>query len=185
MKNQYRTHNCGELNSKNIGEEVRLAGFVQTIRNLGKMMFIDLRDENGITQIVIQNENTLAEKCQDLNKECTLTVCGKVLERSSKNPKLPTGEIEVVANDITILGKCKANLPFEINVEGQNVREDLRLEYRFLDLRNEKIHQNIKLRAKILKDFRKAMDELDFTEIQTPILANSSPEGARDFLVPS
>lgn len=185
MKNQYRTHNCGELNRKNVGEEVRLAGFVQTIRNLGKMKFIDLRDENGITQIVLNDENGVEEKGKDLNKECTLTVCGKVVERSSKNPNLPTGEIEVVANDITILGKCKANLPFEINIEGQNVREDLRLEYRFLDLRNEGIHQNIKLRSKVLKDFRKAMDELDFTEIQTPILANSSPEGARDFLVPS
>ncbi len=185
MKNKYRTHNLGELTIKNIGEEVRLAGFVQTIRNLGKMLFIDLRDENGITQIVINDEKGLEEKCKDLNKECTLAVCGKVVERSSKNPKIPTGEIEVVANDITILGKCKANLPFEINVEGQNVREDLRLEYRFLDLRNEKIHENIKLRSKVLKDFRKAMDELDFTEIQTPILANSSPEGARDFLVPS
>lgn len=185
MKNKFRTHNLGELTIKNVGEEVRLAGFVQTIRNLGKMLFIDLRDENGITQIVINDENGLGEKCKGLNKECTLAVCGKVVERSSKNPNIPTGEIEIVANDITILGKCKANLPFEINVEGQNVREDLRLEYRFLDLRNQKIHQNIKLRSKVLKDFRKAMDELEFIEIQTPILANSSPEGARDFLVPS
>ena len=185
MENKYRTHNCGELNIKNVGEEVRLAGFVQTIRNLGKMIFVDLRDENGITQIVINEEANLAEKCKDLNKECTLGVTGKVFERSSKNPKIPTGEIEVVAEDMTILGKCKANLPFEINVEDQNVREDLRLEYRFLDLRNEKIHKNIKLRSKVLKDFRNEMDKLGFTEIQTPILANSSPEGARDFLVPS
>ncbi len=185
MKNQYRTHSCGELNIKNIGQEVRLAGFVQTIRNLGKMKFLDLRDENGITQIVLNEESNLVEKCEDLNKECTITVCGKVVERSSKNPKIPTGEIEVVANDLNVLGKCKPNLPFEINSEGQNVREDLRLEYRFLDLRNEKIHQNIKLRSKVLKDFRNEMDKLGFTEIQTPILANSSPEGARDFLVPS
>ena len=185
MKNKYRTHNCGELNIKNVGEEVKIAGFVQTIRNLGKMMFIDLRDENGITQLVINEEAGLAEKCKDLNKECTITVAGRVAERSSKNDKLSTGEIEVVATDLTILGKCRANLPFEINVENQNVREDLRLEYRFLDLRNEKIHNNIKLRSKILKDMRKEMDKLGFTEIQTPILANSSPEGARDFLVPS
>ncbi len=185
MKNKYRTHNCGELNITNVGEEVRLAGFVQTIRNLGKMMFIDLRDEYGITQIVLNEKADLVEKSQDLNKECTITVTGKVLERSSKNDKLPTGEIEVVATDLTVLGKCRANLPFEINMEGQNVREDLRLEYRFLDLRNEKIHQNIHMRSKILKDFRKEMDNLGFSEIQTPILANSSPEGARDFLVPS
>ncbi len=185
MENKYRTHNCGQLNIKNVGEEVRLAGFVQTIRNLGKMMFVDLRDENGITQIVINEESNLKEKIKDLNKECTMTVSGKVTERSNKNDKIPTGEIEIVATDLTVLGKCNPNLPFEINVEGQSVREDLRLEYRFLDLRNEKIHQNIKLRSKILKDFRKEMDALDFTEIQTPILANSSPEGARDFLVPS
>lgn len=185
MKNQYRTHNCGELSIKNVGEEVRLAGFVQTIRNLGKMMFLDLRDENGITQIVINENAGLAEKCKNLNKECTITVAGKVTQRSSKNDKIATGEIEVVATDLEILGRCKASLPFEVNVEDQNVREDLRLEYRFLDLRNQKIHQNIKLRSKILKDFRNEMDKLDFTEIQTPILANSSPEGARDFLVPS
>ena len=185
MENKYRTKNCGELSMKNVGEEVRLAGFVQTIRNLGKMMFIDLRDENGITQIVINEDANLGEKIQYLNKECTITVAGKVLERSSKNDKIPTGEIEVVASDLEVLGKCKAELPFEINVPGQNVREDLRLEYRFLDLRNEKIHNNIKLRSKILKDFRNEMDKLGFTEIQTPILANSSPEGARDYLVPS
>ncbi len=185
MKNQYRTHTCGELNINNKGEEVVLSGFVQTIRNLGKMMFLDLRDENGMTQIVINEEANLSDKIKDLAKECTIMVSGRVLERSNKNDKIPTGEIEVVAEDLTILGKCRANLPFEINVEGQNVREDLRLEYRFLDLRNTKIHQNIKLRSKVLKDFRKEMDALGFTEIQTPILANSSPEGARDFLVPS
>ncbi|MBO5397596.1 MAG: aspartate--tRNA ligase [Clostridia bacterium] len=183
--NEYRTHNCGELKIDNVNEEVRLAGFVQTIRNLGKMMFIDLRDENGITQIVIAETAGLEEKVKDITKECTITVSGKVVERSSKNPKISTGDIEIIAEDITVLGKCKNALPFEINVEGQNVREDLRLEYRFLDLRNENIHKNILLRSKIMKDFRTIMDELGFTEIQTPILANSSPEGARDFLVPS
>ncbi len=183
MANEYRTHNCGELRISNIGNEVKLAGFVQKIRNLGKMQFIDLRDENGITQIVINEE--LFDVCQNINNECTLTVTGEVVERSSKNNKKPTGEIEVLAKSITILGKCRNVLPFEINVPDQNVREDLRLEYRFLDLRNEKIHNNIKKRSKILKDFRTEMDALDFTEIQTPILANSSPEGARDFLVPS
>ena len=185
MANIYRTHNCGELRATNINEEVRLAGFVQTIRNLGKMMFIDLRDEFGITQIVISDVENFEKEIKDINKECTITVSGKVVERSSKNDKISTGDIEIVAKNITVLGKCRGSLPFEINIENQNVREDLRLEYRFLDLRNNKIHQNIKLRSKIMKDFRNAMDELGFTEIQTPILANSSPEGARDFLVPS
>ena len=185
MINKYKTNNCGELRITDVNKEVRLAGFVQTIRNLGKMMFIDLRDEKGITQIVVSEEANLDDKLKDVVKECTISVTGTVVERSSKNDKIPTGEIEVIANDITVLGKCKNALPFEINVENQNVREDLRLEYRFLDLRNEKIHNNILLRSKILKDFRTAMDSLGFTEIQTPILANSSPEGARDFLVPS
>ncbi len=185
MINEYRTNNCGELRISDVGKEVRLAGFVQTIRNLGKMMFIDLRDEHGITQIVVSENANLEEKLKDITKECTVTIVGEVVERSSKNEKIPTGEIEIIAKDIRVLGKCKNTLPFEINVEGQNVREDLRLEYRFLDLRNEKIHKNILLRSKILKDFRNVMDELGFTEIQTPILANSSPEGARDFLVPS
>ena len=185
MVNKYRTHNCGELNINNVSEEVRLAGFVQTIRNLGKMMFIDLRDEKGITQIVISETAGLESKIKDITKECTITVSGTVVERSSKNPKIPTGDIEVIAKDITMLGKCRNTLPFEINVEDQNVREDLRLEYRFLDLRNDNIHKNLLLRSKIMKDFRTIMDELGFTEIQTPILANSSPEGARDFLVPS
>lgn len=181
MTNKYRTYNCGELNITNVNEEVRLAGFIQTIRNLGKMMFIDLRDEHGITQIVVSE----GIDTKDLTKESTITVSGTVVERASKNPKIPTGDIEIMAKDITILGKCRNVLPFEINVEGQNVREDLRLEYRFLDLRNDNIHKNILLRSKIMKDFRTIMDELGFTEIQTPILANSSPEGARDFLVPS
>ena len=185
MINKYKTNNCGELRITDVEKEVRLAGFVQTIRNLGKMMFIDLRDEYGITQIVISEDANLENKIKDVTKECTVTVTGKVVERTSKNDKIPTGEIEIIASDITVLGKCKSSLPFEVNVENQNVREDLRLEYRFLDLRNEKIHKNILLRSKILKDFRTAMDNLGFTEIQTPILANSSPEGARDFLVPS
>lgn len=185
MINEYRTHSCGELRISNKGEEVRIAGFVQTIRNFGKMMFLDLRDDQGITQVVIADTFENKEVLKDIAKECTLTVTGSVVERSQKNDKLPTGDIEILAKSVNVLGKCRNSLPFEINVEGQNVREDLRLEYRFLDLRNEKIHNNIKLRSKIMKDFRNVMDELGFTEIQTPILANSSPEGARDFLVPS
>ena len=184
MSNEYRTHNCGELRTKNIGEKVRLAGFVQTIRNLGKMIFIDLRDEKGITQIVISEDKKL-DSMKDVNKECTISVYGEVVERSNKNLKIPTGEIEIIVEELTVLGKCRSSLPFEINDDSQVVREDLRLEYRFLDLKNEKIHNKILLRSKILKDFRYEMDNLGFTEIQTPILANSSPEGARDFLVPS
>ncbi len=179
----YRTRNLGELRKQNVGEEVILSGWIQKIRNLGGMIFIDLRDEDGITQIVINNEN-LQEKANSLAKESCVQVEGKVVERTSKNLKMPTGEIEVVANKIEVLGACKSELPFEINT-GEDVREDLRLEYRFLDLRNEKLHKNILLRSKILKELRDKMDELGFYEIQTPILANSSPEGARDYLVPS
>ena len=179
----YRTHNLGELNITNVGEKVELSGWVQKIRNLGGMVFIDLRDEFGITQIVI-NDEKLQEEVKSIYTESCIHIVGKVVERASKNSKISTGEIEVVADSIEVLGKCKNVLPFEINTD-QEVREDLRLEYRFLDLRNQKLHNNILLRSKILKTLRDKMDELDFTEIQTPILANSSPEGARDFLVPS
>ena len=179
----YRTKNLGELRIENAGETVELAGWIQKIRNLGGMVFIDLRDEDGITQIVI-NDEKLQAQAKELVKESCIHIEGKVVERASKNPKMPTGEIEVIASKIEVLGKCKAELPFEINSEVE-AREDLRLEYRFLDLRNEKLHKNILLRSRILKAFRDKMDELGFFEIQTPILANSSPEGARDYLVPS
>lgn len=179
----YRTKNLGELRIENVGETVELAGWIQKIRDLGGMVFIDLRDEDGITQIVI-NDESLQAQAKELVKESCIHIEGKVVERTSKNPKMPTGDIEVIANRIEVLGKCKAELPFEINSEVE-AREDLRLEYRFLDLRNEKLHKNILLRSKILKAFRDKMDELGFFEIQTPILANSSPEGARDYLVPS
>ena len=178
----YRNHNCGELNIENVGQEVVLAGWIQKIRNLGAMKFIDLRDQFGITQIIISED--LKEETDNLVTECVIQVKGTVVERSNKNTKIPTGEIEIDAKEITVLGKCKNVLPFEINTD-QEVREDLRLEYRFLDLRNEKLHNNILLRSKILKTLRDKMDELGFAEIQTPILANSSPEGARDYLVPS
>ncbi len=179
----YRTKTCGELNLKNVNEEVNLSGWVQKIRDLGGMIFIDLRDEDGITQIVV-NDEKLQEEAKEITEESCIHIVGQVVERSNKNLKIPTGEIEVVAKSIEVLGKCKNVLPFEINTD-QEVREDLRLEYRFLDLRNEKLHKNILLRSEILKTLRNRMDELGFTEIQTPILANSSPEGARDYLVPS
>ena len=179
----YRTHNLGELNINNVGEEVELSGWIQKIRNLGGMIFIDLRDQFGITQIVI-NDEKMQEQAKEFTTESCIHIYGKVVERSNKNPKMSTGEIEVVASKMEVLGKCKNVLPFEINTD-QEVREDLRLEYRFLDLRNQKLHDTILLRSKILKTLRDKMDELGFAEIQTPILANSSPEGARDFLVPS
>ncbi len=179
----YRTKTCGELNIKNVKEHVELAGWIQKIRDLGGMTFIDLRDEFGITQIVV-NDEELKKFVKELHTESCIHIEGEVVERASKNPHMKTGNIEVVAQKIEVLGKCKNVLPFEINTD-QEVREDLRLEYRFLDLRNEKLHNNILLRSKILKTIRDKMDELGFTEIQTPILANSSPEGARDYLVPS
>ena len=179
----YRTKTCGELNIENVKEHVELAGWIQKIRDLGGMTFIDLRDEFGITQIVV-NDEELKKFVKDLHTESCIHIEGEVVERASKNEHMKTGDIEVVAEKIEVLGKCKNVLPFEINTD-QEVREDLRLEYRFLDLRNEKLHNNILLRSKILKTIRDKMDELEFTEIQTPILANSSPEGARDYLVPS
>ena len=183
----YRTHTCGELNIKNVGETVKLAGWVQRIRNLGSMQFIDLRDQYGITQIVV-NSQEMQEKMKDVCAETALGIEGKVVERSNKNDKIPTGEIEIDLIDAEILGVCKNVLPFEVNsekAESLNVREDLRLQYRYLDLRNDRIHKNIILRSEAMKVVRKKLDELGFTEIQTPILANSSPEGARDYLIPS
>ena len=180
--NEYRTHNCNELSMKNVGETVKLAGWVQTIRNLGAMKFVDLRDEKGITQILFPGDFDLT----GIVTETVICVEGKVIERSNKNPKISTGDIEIEAKSLKILGKCNNVLPFEVNSEkAGEAREDLRLEYRFLDLRNTKLHNTILLRSEVMKTLRHKMDELGFTEIQTPILANSSPEGARDFLVPS
>ena len=186
MMTMYRDHNCGELNITNVGETVLIAGWIQKIRNLGSMYFIDLRDEFGITQVVVSENEELMAKANGLVTECVISVKGQVVERSNKNTKIPTGEIEIEAKEISVLGKCKNVLPFEVNSEkAGEAREDLRLEYRFLDLRNDKLHKTILLRSKVMKTLRRKMDELGFTEIQTPILANSSPEGARDYLVPS
>ena len=183
----YRDHNCGELNIKNVGETVQLAGWVQRIRNLGEIQFVDLRDQYGITQILISKDE-LKKQMSSITPESVISITGEVRERSNKNLKMPTGEIEIDCNKIRVLGKCKSTLPFEINsekVDISNVREDLRLEYRYLDLRNDRIHKNILLRSDVMKTIRHEMDKLGFYEIQTPILANSSPEGARDYLVPS
>ena len=188
MENIYRTHTCGELNISNVNQEVRLSGWVQRIRNLGAMKFIDLRDQYGITQIVVSDDENIQKQLEGVYTEAVIQVNGKVVERSNKNTKIPTGEIEILAEKIEILGKCKSTLPFEINSEKADidlVKEDLRLEYRFLDLRNERIHNSILLRSKVMRYLRDRMYELGFNEIQTPIIANSSPEGARDYLVPS
>ena len=179
----YRTHNLGELRIENVNQEVELSGWVQKIRNLGGMIFIDLRDQFGITQIVI-NDEKMQEQVKNVPTESCIHICGKVVERSSKNPKMPTGDIEVVANKFEILGKCKNVLPFEINTD-QEVREDLRLKYRYLDIRGEKLKNNLILRAKVIQYLRNQMIEKGFLEVQTPILTSSSPEGARDYLVPS
>ena len=184
--NEYRTHLCNELRESDIGKEVRLAGFVKTIRDLGSLIFVSLRDHYGITQLVITNANLQQEFRDKVNTESTITVSGKVLKRDEKNynDRMETGRVEVEVENFKVLGKAKSVLPFQVE-ESQNVKEDLRLEYRFLDLRNESIHKKIIFRSKVLKTLREKMDKLGFVEIQTPILANSSPEGARDFLVPS
>ena len=182
---EYRTHMCNELGLEDVGKKVKLSGFVKTIRDLGGVIFVDLRDHYGVTQLLINTEDMI-DKVSKVTVESTICVEGEVLKRDAQNvnPAIKTGEIEVRVNSLTVLGKAKNVLPFK--VEGsENVREDLRLEYRFLDLRNEEIHKKIVFRSKVLKFLRDKMDSMNFTEVQTPILANSSPEGARDFLVPS
>mgnify|MGYP004610360267 FL=1 len=182
----YRTNNCGELTKQDVGKNVKIAGWVQTIRDLGGLLFIDLRDQYGITQAVVTVESGLIEMASKIPTESTISIEGpiKIRDEETINKNIPTGEIEVVAEKIEILGKRLKNLPFEINSD-KAVGEDLRLKYRFLDLRNEKLKNNILLRAKVLQFLRNQMIERGFTEVQTPILTSSSPEGARDYLVPS
>ena len=184
--NEYRTHNCGELRKENIGQTVKIAGWVQSVRNLGGLVFVDVRDQYGITQAVTSGESELVEEVSNILTESTISVEGKVRPRGEGaiNNDMPTGEIEIEIEKIEILGKRLKNLPFEINSDIE-AREDLRLQYRFLDLRNEKLKENILLRSKILQFLRTQMIERGFIEVQTPILTSSSPEGARDYLVPS
>ncbi len=180
--NIYRTVNCGELREENIGQEVRIAGWVENIRDHGGVMFLDIRDEYGVLQVVVHDDKLL----ENINRECTVTLGGKVVKRDEDtiNPKIATGYVEVHTDDIKVLGKSKNELPFEV-ATSKNVNEDVRLRYRFLDLRNPKVHNNILLRSQVVSFMRSKMTELGFTEINTPILSNSSPEGARDYLVPS
>ena len=177
--NKYRTIDCGSLRIGDVGKIERVAGFVDTIRKLGGITFIVLRDFYGKTQVIIPETMNV-----ELNKEDVVSVEGKVSERSSKNPNMPTGEIEIIADKIDILGKCEKVLPFEIQTS-QTVGEDLRLKYRYLDLRADYNKQMLKLRSDLMQYVRNFMHDLGFLEVQTPILTSSSPEGARDFLVPS
>jgi aspartyl-tRNA synthetase len=178
---RYRTHTCGELGEAHIGSKVKLAGWIHTIRDHGGVVFLDLRDQYGVTQVVLRDEMVEA-----LRKEMSVSISGEVLKRDEEtvNPLILTGSVEVKAEAIEILGACRTNLPFEIE-HSKDTKEELRLKYRYLDLRNPQVHDKIVLRAEIIKHLRREMDGLGFLEVQTPILANSSPEGARDYLVPS
>ena len=182
---QSRTHNCGELRLSDVGKTVTLAGWMENVREVGSSLaFVVLRDFYGTTQVVAETEEMM-KIIRGINKESTIGVTGVVRERASKNPKLPTGEIEVVPTEIKVLGRCRYNeLPFEIN-RSRDADESVRLKYRYLDLRNPVVKNNIILRCNVVAALRKAMTEHGFLEITTPILTVSSPEGARDYLVPA
>ena len=178
----YRTNTCGELTIKDLDKKVTLAGFVLGIRDHGGVMFIDLRDHYGVTQIVVHDDTML----KGVTKETVIKVTGKVVKRDidTVNKKIPTGEIEVVVEELELLSDTAKTLPFEID-ESKKVAEDVRLKYRFLDLRNPKVHEKIVMRSKAFNFLRNKMMELGFLEITTPIITSSSPEGARDFIIPS
>ena len=184
----YRTHNLGELRSKNIGEVVTLSVWVDTKRNVStNLTFIDLRDREGKTQIVFNNEllsEKVLEEVQKLKSESVIKVIGEVKERSNKNPNIPTGEIEVFAKEIEILNACDT-LPFQISGIDDNLSENMRLTYRYLDIRRNKMLNNLKMRHKMIMSIRNYMDNAGFLDVDTPVLTKSTPEGARDFLVPS
>ena len=182
---QNRTHNCNELSMAEVGQKVRLSGWLENIREVGgNLAFLVLRDFYGTTQVVVEDEELL-HKVLELNKESVISVYGTVRERSSKNPKQKTGDIEVVPENVNILSRCKYNaLPFQIN-RSREADETIRLKYRYLDLRNPDVKKNIVLRCNVVAALRAAMISHDFLEITTPILTASSPEGARDYLVPA
>ena len=184
--NEYRTHNCNEISLEDIGKKVRIAGWVETIRDFGGLVFLDIRDMYGITQVVTSGKTEDVDFASHIPIESTVTVYGTVRKRDEEtiNTKIKTGLVEIRIEEIKVLGKRTKNLPFEVN-ENQEVREDLRLQYRFLDLRSERLKNNLKLRASVIQFLRTQMIEQGFLEVQTPILTSSSPEGARDYLVPS
>ena len=182
MKNKYRTIYCGEVTTANIGEEIRVAGWLEQKRNLGSLVFMTLRDETGVIQLISED----IESFKDITRESTMTVTGTVRHRAEgmTNPNMKTGEVEVLVSSFEVLGEALNILPFEIN-RSTDAFEDTRLKYRYLDLRNPKVHDRILFRTEVLDYMRKIMKEMKFTEIQTPIITASSPEGARDFIVPS
>lgn len=182
MENIYRTIYCGDITEKNDKESVRIAGWVENIRDHGGVIFVDIRDEHGVVQVV-SNDDSIFD---GLTRESSITISGTVRMRAAEdyNDRLKTGKIEVLVDKLEILGKAKNTLPFEI-MTSKEVTEETRLKYRYLDLRNEKVHNMVKLRADVLKFLRNKMDSLNFTEVQTPIITASSPEGARDFIIPS
>lgn len=182
MKNKYRTIYCGEVTTANIGEEIRVAGWLEQKRNLGSLVFMTLRDETGVIQLISED----IESFKDITRESTMTVTGTVRHRAEgmTNPNMKTGEVEVLVSAFEVLGEALNVLPFEIN-RSTDAFEDTRLKYRYLDLRNPKVHDRILFRTEVLDYMRKIMKEMNFTEIQTPIITASSPEGARDFIVPS
>lgn len=178
----YRTHNCNQLTFDQLNQTVSLAGWVDTIRDHGGVIFVDLRDEYGVTQVVFHDDALL----KGVRKESVISVTGKVVKRDPEtvNKKIATGELEVHVTEVTVLGECTRTLPFEIS-ESKDTREDVRLQYRFLDLRNPQVHESILFRSKVVAFLRQKMTEMGFTEITTPILTCSSPEGARDYIIPS
>ena len=182
MKNKYRTIYCGEVTTKNIGEEIRVAGWLEQKRNLGSLVFMTLRDETGVIQLISED----IESFKNITRESTMTVTGTVRHRAEgmTNSNMKTGEVEVLVSSFEVLGESLNVLPFEIN-RSTEAFEDTRLKYRYLDLRNPKVHDKILFRTEVLDYMRKIMKEMNFTEIQTPIITASSPEGARDFIVPS
>ena len=181
----YRTHTCGELSLQNINETVKLAGWLQRSRDLGGMTFIDLRDRYGITQLVFNMDTNkdLCEQARKLGREYVIQVTGKVTERSNKNKKIPTGDIEIITENINILNKAETP-PFTIEDETDG-GDELRMKYRYLDLRHNPLKNNLLLRHKLAKEVRNYLDLHDFIEVETPVLVTSTPEGARDFVVPS
>ena len=181
----YRSHNCGEIMPKNVGEVVKLSGWVDRKRDHGGLLFIDLRDQHGVIQLVVDNDNRFFKICEETRLESVVTVSGKVVKRSDDliNKKLVTGEIEVVIEDYSIESSSEI-LPMPVSGD-HDLGEEIRLKNRFLDLRRSKMQNNMILRSKIISSIRKKMTESGFHEFQTPILTASSPEGARDFLVPS
>lgn len=184
--NEYKTHTCNEISLEDVGKKVRIAGWIQAIRDLGGLVFLDIRDMYGITQVVTSGEEADVNFASHIPIESTVTVYGTVKKRDEEtvNPKIKTGLVEIKIEEIKVLGKRTKNIPFEVNTN-QEIREDLRLQYRYLDLRNERLQNNLKLRAEVLQFLRNQMQEQGFLEVQTPILTSSSPEGARDYLVPS